>query len=277
MILIDNNQIVIACAFHIIKQKSKLDINMLRHMVLNSYRMYRKKFHKKYGELVICHDAGNYWRKDIFPNYKLNRKKKTKQSDVEWNDIFDSLNHLREELKENLPYKSMIVERTEADDIIAILTKTASSNEEIMIVSSDKDLKQLLVYSNVSQYSPTKKDFVECEDPEKSLIEHIIRGDSSDGVPNLFSDDDAIINESKRQTPCRANKIKEVFENLDEWSNKYEWKRNQALIDLNFIPEEYEMAILEEFKKEVKGKRKNLLDYFIKYNLKNFVDYIEEF
>ena len=277
MILIDNNQIVIACAFRIIKQESELDISMLRHMILNSYRMYRKKFHKKYGELVICHDAGNYWRKDIFPNYKANRKKRMKDSDVDWGEIFNALGDLREELQKNLPYKSMLVERTEADDIIAVLSKMASSEEEIMIVSSDKDLQQLLRNSNVKQYSPTKKDFMECEDPEKTLIEHIIRGDSSDGVPNLFSDDDSIINEDKRQTPCRANKIKEVLENLSDWTLTEKWIRNQTLIDLNYIPEEYQLSILEEYKKEPKGKRRNLLNYFIKYNLKNFVEHLEEF
>ena len=275
MILIDNNQIVIASAFHIIKEKSELDVDILRHMVLNSYRMYRKKFHKTYGELVICHDAGDYWRKDIFSNYKSNRKKKIKESKEKWNDIFDSLTALREELKENLPYKSIIVDRTEADDIIAVLSRT--SDEQVMIVSSDKDLKQLMKYSNVRQYSPTKKDFIESIDPENELIEHIIRGDSSDGIPNIFSEDDSIINEDKRQTPCRKKKIKDVFDNLSVWSQTEEWKRNQTLIDLNFIPEEYESNILDEFKKEPKGKRKNLLNYFIKYNLKNFVDHIEEF
>ena len=275
MILIDNNQIVIACAFHIMKEKSELDVDMLRHMVLNSYRMYRKKFHKIYGELVICHDAGDYWRKDIFSNYKANRKKKIKESKEKWNSIFDSLTALREELKENLPYKSIIVDRTEADDIIAVLSRT--SDEQVMIVSSDKDLKQLMKYSNVRQYSPTKKDFIESIDPENELIEHIIRGDSSDGIPNIFSEDDSIINEDKRQTPCRKKKIKDVFDNLSVWSQTEEWKRNQTLIDLNFIPEKYESNILDEFKKEPKGKRKNLLNYFIKYNLKNFVDCIEEF
>jgi len=144
MILIDNNQIVIACAFRIIKQESELDISMLRHMILNSYRMYRKKFHKKYGELVICHDAGNYWRKDIFPNYKANRKKRMKDSDVDWGEIFNALSSLREELKKNLPYKNLLVDRTEADDIIAVLSKMATSEEEIMIVSSDKDLNSYL-------------------------------------------------------------------------------------------------------------------------------------
>jgi 5'-3' exonuclease len=275
LILIDNNQIVIASAFQLMKMEEDLDIDMLRHMVLNNYRLYRTKFKSKYGELVICHDAGNYWRKDIFPNYKANRKKKVKDSSVEWNKIYNAMSLLRNEMKENLPYKNIIVDRMEADDIIAVISRI--SEEDVMIISSDKDLTQLLKYPKVKQYSPTKRDFIVSEDPENALVEHIIKGDASDGIPNLFSDDDAIINENKRQIACRKNKIKEVFDNLHDWASTDKWKRNQALIDLNMIPEEYEVAILEEFGKEPKGNRGDILNYFINYNLKNLIDQIEEF
>ena len=69
MILIDNNQVIIANLFSLLKHNNELDENLLRHMILNTYRMYRKKFHNKYGELVICNDSRS-WRKDIFENYK---------------------------------------------------------------------------------------------------------------------------------------------------------------------------------------------------------------
>jgi len=275
MILIDNNQIMIACIFQAMKN-NETEMSVFRHLVLNSYRMYRKRFHKEYGELVICNDTKNYWRKDIFPDYKLNRKNKMKKSSIDWDHAFSMLNSLMKELEEVLPYKIVQVDRTEADDVIAILSRV-SLDEKVMIVSSDKDFQQLLKYPNVNQYSPFKKEFIVCDDPERFLIEHIIRGDYSDGIPNILSDDDAIINEEKRQTPCRSKKIEEIFQNLGEWSQKEEWKRNQTLIDLDFIPEQYESAILEAYQKEPKGKRSKLLNYFIEHRLKNLMEYIEEF
>ena len=75
MILIDNTQILLASIFAQIRgDDSLIDEDFVRHMTLNTYRMYKRKYEDKFGELVICQDAGNYWRKDVFENYKQNRK-----------------------------------------------------------------------------------------------------------------------------------------------------------------------------------------------------------
>ena len=81
MILVDMNQISLASMmmhFHI--KKSKIpDESMVRHMILNSLRMYRTRFSSEFGELVLCHDSRHYWRRDYFPQYKANRKKGREQ------------------------------------------------------------------------------------------------------------------------------------------------------------------------------------------------------
>ena len=53
--------------------------------------MYKSKFGKKYGDIIICCDDKNYWRKQTFPHYKANRKKFREESDYDWNLIFESL------------------------------------------------------------------------------------------------------------------------------------------------------------------------------------------
>jgi len=78
MILLDNNQILIASMFQSFKQNQEMNEDFIRHLVLNTYRMYRTKFSKTYGELVICNDSPYCWRKDFFPPYKQNRKKNQK-------------------------------------------------------------------------------------------------------------------------------------------------------------------------------------------------------
>ena len=70
MILIDYNQIALS---NIIVQKLN-DENMIRHMILNSIRMYNKKYRAQYGQMVICCDGMNTWRKQYFPQYKAARK-----------------------------------------------------------------------------------------------------------------------------------------------------------------------------------------------------------
>ena len=277
MILVDNNQIMIACLYKMLKETSKMDMSIFRILVLESYRYYRNKFHKDFGELIICHDNRNYWRKDIFPNYKSNRKKEREKSTMDWDKAHKMIRSLLEELEKELPYKHLEVEKTEADDIIATITKHKYTTENILIVSSDKDFQQLQRYPNVKQYSPNRDEFMVCEDPEHFLIDHIIRGDSSDGIPNILSDDDAIANKEKRQNSCRKNIVKDIFDNLNEWSKKDNWKRNQSLVDLNFIPDEYTYKIIKEYEKPITGKRKTLLNYFIEYKLKNLMEHIGDF
>ena len=75
MILVDMNQIGIAnVMMHLNMTKaSTVDGDMVRHMILNSLRMYRERVHDEYGEMVICYDSKHYWRRDYFPQYKMNR------------------------------------------------------------------------------------------------------------------------------------------------------------------------------------------------------------
>ena len=277
MILIDNNQIMIANVFATMRHNQEIDEDFLRHMVLNTYRMFRTKFKKEYGELVICNDSTNYWRKEIFPLYKASRKKNMDKSDIDWSHIFQTMDKIKEEVKETFPYKNLKVDRTEADDIIGVICERYHSTENILIVSNDKDFQQLQRYPNVKQWSPAKKKFLVCDNPEEFLLEHIISGDSSDGIPNILSDDDVFVQEGKRQKPCGAKKVKQIKENLDEWRDLDNWNRNQTLIDMTKIPEEYREKILEDFEVEQKQERSHLLNYFIENNLRNLITNIGDF
>ena len=164
---------------------AQVEEGMVRHMVLNAIRSYKQKFSHEYGEMIIACDNTNYWRKQIFPYYKANRKKAIEKSELNWKDIFECMNKIRAELKEFFPYKVIDVESAEADDIIGTLTREFSSElnngVKILILSGDKDFIQLHVYPNVSQYDPVRKKWIKHEDPERFLHEHILKGDAGDG------------------------------------------------------------------------------------------------
>jgi len=277
LILLDNNQLVIANLFQSMKYDPNINEDMIRHLILNTYRMYRNKFHEEYGELVICHDGGRYWRKDIFPEYKANRSKSQKNSDVDWDRVHDVMNMIYDEILDNLPYKNLKIRTVEADDIIAVLCERYHEKEKIVIVSNDKDFQQLQRFPNVRQFSPIKKQFLDCDNPEDFLIHHILKGDSSDGIPNILSDNDSFVNEDKRQKPCGEKRISIMKENLSEWTSTENWNRNQSLIDMSKIPEKIQQAVLDEFNKEPKADRSKILNYFIDKKLKNLMVNIEEF
>lgn len=268
---------MIASLFQALKQDPEINEDLIRHLVLNTYRMYRSKFSDKYGELVICNDGGRYWRKDIYPYYKSNRSKAQKKSSMDWDKVHNVMDTIYSEISEVFPYKNIKIRSVEADDIIAIICEKYHTQENIVIVSNDKDFQQLQRFPSVKQFSPIKKKFLVCEKPENFLIDHILGGDSSDGIPNILSDDDVFIDKEKRQKPCGEKRISKMKEELSEWTATDNWKRNQVLIDFQMIPQEIRDIIIEEFNKEPTGQRKNILNYFIQYKLKNLMDHIEEF
>ena len=254
MIIVDYSGIALAS---IIINKT-FDEQLIRHMILNSLRMYRTRYKEEYGELVLAVDASNNWRKTAFPQYKASRKKIQKESTFDWGEAFRILNKIREEIAENFPYTVVRVDGCEADDVIGtIVTMNPDPNrdynpEKIMIVSSDRDFLQLQKYKFVRQYSPLLKKELTVDNPRVWLQTHIIKGDKGDGVPNILSDDNVFV-EGFRQTPITQKKIDNIMQDLEEgellyaasWYRNY--CRNKKLIDLSETPQELRREIINNF------------------------------
>ena len=284
MILVDMNQISLASVMmHLnITKRDSVEPGMVRHMILNSLRMYRQSFFEEYGELVICYDSKHYWRRDYYPEYKASRKKTRDSSGHDWDDIFEFLNMMKEEIKDNFPYKVLEVYGAEADDIIATLCHELEfDNGKTLILSGDKDFVQLQKYRNVTQYSPITKKFVNGIDPNEYLYEHILKGDTGDGVPNVLSPDNTFV-DGLRQRPLSKKKISEwagpmcehVLPN-DEVKRNYQ--RNKKLIDLTQSPNELFMECKKAYDDAPEGDRSKLLNYFIKNRLNELMDSIGDF
>lgn len=292
MILLDNSQIVLSSIFSqypnpetIVENRNDLmhPINLIRHITLNTYLYIKEKFGEDYGDLIICQDSSNYWRKDVFPHYKANRKKAQKYNQEYWDVIYNAMKIIRNEVAENMPYKNLRVDRCEADDIIGVLARNYHDKENILVVSNDKDFQQLLYYPNVKLYSPHKKTMVECKDPTMFLFEQIVRGDSGDGIPNILSDEDTFLVETKRQKPVTTKRLTEVFNSMPgdlargATSPTIEaFKRNRLLIDLSLVPVEYEKQILDSFNTPVLNRHK-MFNYFVYHKLTNLMKDLTSF
>lgn len=295
MILVDFNQTLISALMSQVgsNPNANLSEDLIRHMVLSTILSYKKKFSDEYGELIFCADDKNYWRKSVFPFYKANRKKARDASKFDWNLIFNTLNKIRGEIREVFPYSVIQIESAEADDVIATLCKYSQSQDlkrvgfitqpqKVLILSGDKDFLQLQVYSNVKQFSPLQKKYITTDDPKKFLIEHIINGDSGDGVPNFLSDDKVFVTDGMRQKPIRKAKLDEwlTFDSPEKFCDSdmlRNYKRNQELIDLNYIPESIQSTIVLAYQNRVKGDRKKMFNYFVSNRLKYLMDNISEF
>lgn len=283
MIICDLNQVMISNFMAQIGAHTNIavDENLLRHMILNTIRSNNVKFKDEYGELVIACDDRKYWRREVFPYYKANRKKAREKSDIDWNTVFNSLNKIREELKTFFPYRVIQVEGAEADDVIGSLVQEfGNTSEKILILSGDKDFMQLQAYMNVKQYDPVRKKFLTTNDPDRFVREHIMKGDLGDGIPNFLSPDNCLV-VGVRQRPLGQKKL-DVWANLkpaefcDEGMLR-NYMRNQQLVDLTYIPEAIKLNVIEEYNSQSNKSRKHIFNYFMENKLKNLLENIQDF
>jgi hypothetical protein len=293
VIVVDYNQTAISSLMANLAGRRDVEVNipLVRHMIINALRSYRKKFGPEFGDMVIACDNRHYWRRQYFPNYKANRKKSREDSGFDWNSIFEALHLVRAELSEHFPYPVIDVDGAEADDVIAVLAEYSQtmntdgllpSAEPFLVLSGDHDFNQLQKWSNVKQYAPVQKKFIKLtETPEAVLMEHIIMGDKGDGVPNILSCDDTFIN-GDRQRPIRKDKLAEWKTQKPEefitsdvmWRN---FQRNRELVDLSRIPEDIKESIIDSYEKQKGGDRSGLLNYFIANRMTQLIELVDEF
>lgn len=163
-----------------IKEKGEFtedDVGLYYHKVLDSVI----GFSKEHGELIFAGEGRGSltWRRSIYPDYKANRKHD------EAYQIFK--NHLKEveDLISYFPTKSISVDGAEADDIMyALATYFADNDEDVLVISGDRDMAQLINHSDkIKVYSPTLRLFREKQ--QNIILEKAIVGDPSDNIPGI--------------------------------------------------------------------------------------------
>ena len=301
MILVDYSQVALA-AILTFQRELKGDEaevkNLIRHVTLSTLKSYKKKYGHEYGELVVCCDGRKYWRKEIFEHYKASRKKNREASDLDWKLIFDTLSEMREDIAKNFPWRVLHIDRAEADDIIAIMTEWCQTNDlvveglmeepqKILILSSDKDFKQLQLppfsSGNLRQWSPMQKKYIQATKQEVMdfTIEHIVKGDTGDGIPNILSKDDVFV-VGDRQKPVSAKRLAEFIEKgIDACRNddeKRNWSRNAMLVAFENIPKDVKDSIIETYlSSKPKGDKMSVMNYLIEHRCRLLLDELDDF
>ena len=281
MILVDTMQISLANI--VMAQKvygDEVNEGYVRHMILNSLRNYNKQHKEEYGEMVLCYDGGNNWRKSVYPEYKANRKKNREESDTDWDQIFGWIHGVKDEIRENFPYRVVHVDTAEADDIISVLARSSDPFEKHIIISSDKDFVQLHYITGLRQFDPIRKRWITGNYSE-SLLEKIFYGDKGDGGPNILSDDKVFV-EGRRQTPLQRKKF-------DSWKGFEDptavlprevlsnYKRNKTMVDLKAQPRKVEQAIYDQYAEGVKGRNDKIFGYLIDKRLAKLQESVQDF
>lgn len=276
LLLVDMSNLVFSTIldYHA-RTKESMDISLIRNLVLDRLIHHKNRL-RQYDEIVLCFDGRRYWRRDIFPHYKGKRREQREKDSFDWDGFFPLYNDFKQELKENFPVKCLEVEGAEADDLIATLCKVYGPHRDICILSSDKDFIQIQqhICPRIKQWSLFHAKFLTPKNAKYDLLEHIVKGDTDDGVPNILSDGDTFMDPDKRQKPVRATWLAECSKHglaqPEKFCKTFEmlanFRRNQRLIDLRFIPEELMSKIVDAYGEAVAVKGK-VFDYYVRNRL----------
>lgn len=291
MILLDFSQVMMA-NMHVQINNGVFGEKEFRSLVFQSIRKYNRTYRDEFGELVICCDSSRNWRKTVYPLYKASRSSDRSKGDIDWDEAFRIFNLTINDVYEQLPYRVVSVELAEADDIIGTLAlKKMTENgvierrdEPVLIISGDKDFKFLQAHPHIKQWSPSTKDFLVEENPKEFFIDLVLRGDKSDGVPNVLSDDDTFITEGKVQNKLTKKKKAEILEKIkngkiDELPENIQknLERNRKMIDLSESPRELRLEILKRSLYPPKGDMRKTFNFLINSGISTLLNDIEGF
>ncbi len=243
-----------------------------RHLVVASVQAYVSK--SDYDRVIIAYDARHYWRKDIYPEYKGNRKKQRDDSIINFDNFLPILDQFILEFK--AIFKSLYhieIDNAEADDVAAVLTKHFSdSGESTELITTDKDFNQLLKLKNVSIFNPIKKEMVKCLNPEKELQIKCITGDRGDNIFAIKPKCGPATAEKLLRSGQLAEFVLMEESNLSTEQNLMvkNYKRNIQLIDFEYIPTTIKKSIINGYNdyKLDRFSQVDVLHWCNKHNLK---------
>lgn len=266
MIFIDLSGLFYLSIYRLEKAAVELNAHNLECSLAQSVFWFKKKFQDEYGHVVICCDSKSNWRRDLFPYYKQRRRDKRSSDEKDWDSIFDMFSLVKSNFSKNMQETVLEIDGLEGDDLIALGTKLITKRPHL-IISSDKDMTQLLMQPGVKMFHVLHQEFAEFND--RDFILQVLKGDRSDGVPSILCEDDHFVNEDapiKRLTkkytdpidsldPEIIRKVFSDFEDVDKIVEHF--KRNKTLIDLDEIPEKYKDIFKQEFVKQYNAQKNN--------------------
>lgn len=307
MILVDFSQIISAAvyvgdAIECAKNPSDQSKAMIKHTIYNSLRYNFMAHKKKYGHMILACDHGS-WRRDVFPNYKCQRRaaKEKDTSGINWTFVEEVKQEMYDEINKCFPFLIINVKKCEGDDIIGVMAKHLTETvftppdifgstepSPILVISTDRDNLQLHKYKNVKQWSPIEKKLITPPISYKhSLIEKIVKGESgggSDSIPNIKMGDNTFV-DGIRQKPIATTYLQAFIDSdspidvcLTE-EEKRNYRRNEELVSFEKIPLTIQESIISCYneQKQRRHSKMEFMNYLTRNKMPNLLSQITDF
>jgi 5'-3' exonuclease len=237
LLLIDASNLINACYYASAKGKEEKDLmrssageytNAIKAMIdrfISIVRIYAPS----HCALAIDSKRAELYRRDIYPGYKANRDGKEKPQSLE------EQIPLAYELFEAMNIPQLKVERMEADDTIAALTKRwiRENRGDVIVLSNDKDLHQLLDGNVIQVLSGnvevTRDSFIAKYGitPEQFADYKALCGEDGDNIPGV----PGIGDKTALKLLTEYHSLEGVFANIDKLKGKQKENMEQHADD----------------------------------------------
>lgn len=165
---------------------------VLRWKLYEDYKANRGKKYELYDPDLSDYDKKLIARRNIMLEGARERREQSENYHETDDEKFERQKYILQNILEELCVRQYEFENVEGDDIISYYVKHKKDNERIVIVSSDKDLTQL-INDSVIIYNPRLKDFVTKDNSvekigithENVVLEKILCGDVSDNIKGV--------------------------------------------------------------------------------------------
>lgn len=264
------------------------------HSALVTLNKYYKQF--KPDRVIMAFDRSS-WRKLYTASevciskrpYKGNRRKDMSPSQQAKYQRF--LGHLAEFETLIEKYTTIVTlagDKLEADDLIAGFVQS-HTEDEVILISSDSDMCQLLKHPNVNIISPATDKPVSLEkeydgDAELFLFFKCMRGDSTDNVQSAYPRVRAERLRKAYADPYEMVQLMKetwVNERKEEMSVEALYEENQLLIDLEQQPEPIRESMFKIINERMEEKKQfsyfHIMKFIGKYQLNKIRDNIDQY
>lgn len=290
--LVDYSQLVLSTIMATFRPNEPLDLDMLRHLILNTLRSNVLKNKKNYPFVIICVDngTGGYWRKKVAWYYKFKRAAQRDASGWDFSVIFDCMKTIEKEIRQYIPMTILDIPGCEADDHIAVMTKHfANQGVPVLITSSDGDFTQLHKFPNVKQWDAIHKKWVSVKHGSSldDLFFKCFKGDKKDGIAGVKATSSHYA-DGEGRSPALSSKLLETYTAAAMISDDelklvmpeaefIRYKENRLLLDFECIPTEIQDKIINEFKGYKVPSPNGMMQYFTEHELKKLLPHMDEF
>ena|SRR5271157_1779792 len=262
-------------------------------VTLNKY--YREQ---KPHKVVAVFDRDS-WRKEYTASeeciskkpYKGNRRQgMTPKQKIKYEQFCAHVNDFEKLIAENTTIITLAGAKLEADDLIAgfIQVQTLDPDNEIVVISQDKDMIQLLRFENVRVVDPASGKDRSLEDwnndADYFMFLKCIRGDAGDNVQSALPKvRETRVLKAYTDPFEKANLMNETWKGADgrEFVVKNLYKENQLLMDLSMQPDDIQKLIVQTVLQGIKNPGKfsyfHFMKFLGKYELKKVAEQADNF